>query len=249
MFEPNVDEVLRRIRPNDKVLDIGGWARPFNRANVVLDAEPYETRGYYGKLRSAQGGDPECFTKDTWIVRDICEKSPFPFADKYFDYCICSHTLEDIRDPLFVCSEVIRVSKAGYIEVPSRLAESSRGVEPGIVGWSHHRWLINFDATKMHASFLQKFHKIHSNFRYSLPTAFARRQPPEAHVQWLFWADKFTFEERTIHGVDNIGRELEEFVEQHYQYSAARLGLDSAIYALRDVIRRVGNRARRLVGL
>src|SRR5689334_14191060 len=115
MYEPNVSEILRQLQPNDLVLDIGGWARPFNRANWVMDAESYDTRGYYGKSRPAQGGDHEVFTRETWVQRDICDKAPFPFPDKHFDFVICSHTLEDIRDPLWVCSEILRVGKRGYI--------------------------------------------------------------------------------------------------------------------------------------
>src|SRR5689334_18962407 len=47
MFEPNVQRVLQLISADDVVLDIGGWASPFNRANYVMDAFPYETRGFY----------------------------------------------------------------------------------------------------------------------------------------------------------------------------------------------------------
>src|SRR5688572_5342175 len=164
MYEPNVDQVLKEIAPSDVVLDIGGWARPFSRANFVMDAEPYETRGYYG---SPQGGTREYFSAETWIQRDICERTPFPFVDKEIDFAICSHTLEDVRDPLWVCSEMIRVAKRGYIEVPSRVAESCRGVESGQVGWSHHRWLIEIRDRRI--SFLMKYHKIHSHWRLSFP--------------------------------------------------------------------------------
>ena len=33
MHEPNVTRVLAEIAETDRVLDIGGWARPFNRAD------------------------------------------------------------------------------------------------------------------------------------------------------------------------------------------------------------------------
>lgn len=104
MLESNEQKVLSLIHPGEIVLDIGGWGRPFNRANWVIDAEPFDTRGYYGPSRPAQGGEREYFTQDTWIRRDICEKTPFPFKDKEIDFVICSHTLEDIRDPLWVCT-------------------------------------------------------------------------------------------------------------------------------------------------
>ena len=108
MYEPNVQHIVELLSPTDVVLDIGGWASPFNRADYILDVEPYETRGFYRTLGGPpfQGGDHEHFTKDTWLQRDLCDRTPFPFGDKEIDFVICSHTLEDIRDPLWVCSEM-----------------------------------------------------------------------------------------------------------------------------------------------
>ena len=140
MYAANSDLIMSQLPTSAVVLDIGAWAHPFNRANFVMDAEPYETRGHYNRTFAKHdpipplGGTVEHFTKETWIQRDICEKTPYPFADKALDLVICSHTLEDIRDPLFVCSEMVRIAKAGYVEVPSRLWETCRGFEPGIAG-------------------------------------------------------------------------------------------------------------------
>src|SRR5947199_9716526 len=104
MYAPNVDRILSMLKPSDVVLDIGAWGCPFNRANYVMDAEPYETRGFYRRARvgeASQGPEAEAFTKDTWIRRDICAHEPYPFKDKELDFVICSHVLEDVRDPLW----------------------------------------------------------------------------------------------------------------------------------------------------
>jgi ubiquinone/menaquinone biosynthesis C-methylase UbiE len=62
-----------------------------------------------------------------------------PFEDKSVDFLICSHTLEDLRDPIRVCREINRVAKAGYIEVPSRAMETIFGLEHrGYPGYYHH---------------------------------------------------------------------------------------------------------------
>ena len=110
--------VLETLSDEALVLDVGGWAVPFPRADWILDLGAYETRGRWG-----YEGDraDERFTAETWVRRDICDRAPWPFADGQFDFAICSHTLEDVRDPLWVCSELARVAAAGYIEVPSRL--------------------------------------------------------------------------------------------------------------------------------
>jgi len=229
MYDAHVKQVLEQLKPTDLLLDIGGWACPFNRANYVLDAEPYETRGYYKTvgLPASQGGDKEFFTKDTWIVRDICEHTPYPFADKYFDFVTCSHVLEDIRDPLWVCSEMIRIAKRGYIEVPSRLAESCRGWESNATaGLTHHRWLIDIDREKSNIQFLHKHHMIHADRRFSLPRSVFRKLTDSDKITWLFWDHTFTYSESSVHGLGNITSELEGFVKQHYQYPGWLLQYD-----------------------
>src|SRR4249919_1005892 len=67
MLEPNVQRLLGELQTADQVLDVGGWACPFNRAQWILDAEPFETRGYYRTFggRPFQGGDTEWFSKNT----------------------------------------------------------------------------------------------------------------------------------------------------------------------------------------
>jgi hypothetical protein len=247
MFDANVPRVLERIGPGSVVLDVGGWARPFNRADHVLDSGPYDTRGrWYAEHfgLSAQGGAAERFTAATWVTRDICDRTPWPYADRAIDYCICSHTLEDVRDPLGVCSEMVRVAKAGYIEVPSRLFEQCRGREAGIVGLSHHRWLVEIDGS--HVRFLPKFHSIHADYRLSFPASFARRMTSEQEVTWLFWQGSFRFEEVTIHGIDAQRAELARFVAERYQHPAARRAWESARRGAAWTARLPGRAARKL---
>jgi len=226
MLELNVQTLLGELKPTDQVLDVGAWACPFNRAQWVLDAQPFETRGFYRTFggKPSQGGDQEWFTKDTWIQRDMCDRTPWPFSDRQFDVVICSHTLEDVRDPLWVCTEMIRVGKRGYIEVPSRAYESSLGIERhNQAGLSHHRWLIDIRDDEI--SFLSKYHLIHSHWRFALPRAYGRGLSAERAVQWLWWNGGFTFHEVVHHGVNALERELEEFVRRTYPYPEWRLRL------------------------
>lgn len=109
MLEPKVSKVLDLLGPSALVLEIGGLGRPFNRADFVLNAEPYETRGYYGSSRPAQGGAIPQFRQETWIRRDICDREPYPFADKQLGFVIRSHTLEDVRDPDRPPGEICRL--------------------------------------------------------------------------------------------------------------------------------------------
>ncbi|MGH9309758.1 MAG: hypothetical protein ACRD1U_10315 [Vicinamibacterales bacterium] len=249
MFEPNVQQVLARVREADVVLDVGGWACPFNRADMIIDAEPFETRGYYRTIGrpGSQGGAVERFDRRSWVQRDLCAREPWPLADKSIDFAVCSHTLEDLRDPIWVCSELVRVARAGYIEVPSRAAEQSRGWErPGIAGLSHHRWLIDIEPGRI--TFLMKYHLLHAEWRYSFPRSFLRSMPESRKVQWLFWEGRFEFEERTIHGSDAQAAELERFVRDTRPYPAALLGGAAVLRNVTDLTRRAAGRLRRLAG-
>lgn len=247
MLTNNSNAVMDLLKSTDVVLDIGGWAHPFNRANYVMDQEPYESRGYYNRTFAKNnpfpplGGTVERFTKDTWIQRDICDKTPFPFRDKELDYVICSHTLEDIRDPLWVCSEMIRVAKRGYIEVPSRPWESSRGSEPRMAGLSHHRWLIDIDPNAIR--FMMKFHSIHS-WRNSLPPAFLRTLTEQEKVQWIFWDESFKFSEITLHGDLQVA-ELRRFVDSVRPHSPLLLRWDGALDRLASLAKRATGYAAR----
>lgn len=216
MHEPNVQRLMQIIQPGWQVLDIGGWACPFNRATHVMDAEAYATRGYYAKIGKPafQGPAQEHFTASTWIQRDICGRQPYPFKDKELDYVTCSHTLEDIRDPLWVCSEMVRVAKRGYVEIPSRMWETCRGTEhPRLAGLSHHRWLIEVSGN--HISFLPKFHMIHRDPAFNFPPATLGRMKEEDAIAYLFWDGEFTFAERTIHGTDAMAAELVRYAGEH----------------------------------
>lgn len=142
MIAKNYSKIIKVLQGTDKVLDIGGWERPFNRANYVLDILPYSTRK---KQNSYPREMREHFSKKTWIIHDIADR--LPFKDNEFDYVICGHVLEDIKDPIRLCSELIRVAKSGYIEFPCRAYEMRTCVDPYVnshryVGYCHHRWLI-----------------------------------------------------------------------------------------------------------
>ena len=115
MLDASRDRILRELPDDALVLDIGGWGKPFPRADWVVDVKDYATRGVYG----SEPGE-ERFGLKTWVQRDICAAEPLPFEDEQFDFVVCSHTLEDVRDPVWVSSEINRVGRAGYIEVPSR---------------------------------------------------------------------------------------------------------------------------------
>ena len=192
MLEASTARLLERLGDSDLVLDVGGWAKPFARADWVLDLLPYDTRGLYGYEQGDR--DEERFSADTWVVRDICAREPWPFADDQFDFAICSHTLEDVRDPVWVCQELQRVARAGYIEVPSRMQEQAPYIQGAHAGWGHHHWLVDIGDGSI--DFVFKHHVIHGDKRFQVPTKVATKLTPEERVQTLWWEGGFEARER-----------------------------------------------------
>ena len=164
-----------------------------------MDVGAYDTRGLYARAGWKESGltrPAERFTRETWVERDICDRAPFPFSDRQFDFVVCCHTLEDLRDPVWVCSEINRIGKAGYIEVPSRLEEQSWGVTGQFVGHHHHHWLIDADESGL--EFLFKPHDIHSSPNLQFTTEFWNSLTDDERILRYWWEDSFAYRERML---------------------------------------------------
>jgi len=92
------------------VLEVGSGGNPYPRSNVLLDAYESTRERHWVPL-----------TSDRPTVLGFVEN--LPFKDKSFDYVIASHVLEHSADPEKFISELQRVAKAGYIEVPDAFLE------------------------------------------------------------------------------------------------------------------------------
>lgn len=206
MFEGNLAMVLDRIDDGALVLDVGGWGRPLRRADWVLDRMPHATRGLYG----FDGDGPERFDATRWVQLDICDREPWPFADGQFDFVVCSHTLEDVRDPIGVCGELVRVARAGYVEVPSRLEEQSFGIQGPWVGWGHHPWIV--EPIEGGLEFAMKHHVLHGRDTDHFPAGFHATLAPEEKVTWLLWEGGFEYRERIFTDAPDLDRWLADFV-------------------------------------
>ena len=157
---------------------------------------------------------PERFTADTWVMRDVCDKEPWPFADDQFDFVICAQTLEDIRDPVWVCEEMARVGKAGYVEFPSRLEEHCWGIDGEWPGWNHHRWLCRADREAQAVEFTFKF-AILNLPQFHLPRALCEQLTELERIDFLWWEGSFAATERIHLDPPALFAELEAFVAAH----------------------------------
>lgn len=194
------EEIIKSIPEDYLVVDIGGAAAPTRRADFIIDYVPFEKVD----MNAIKGPGEQKFNRDSYYCVDICDRKKWPFEDKQFDYSICSHVLEDIRDPLWVCSEIIRVSKSGYIEVPSRLYEQMFGIDSRFfAGASHHRWIIDVVDEKMRFTFKNFY--VHS--KYLNRTKTCKRNKDDLILK-IEWSNDFSFFENWL----NSGKEMFEFI-------------------------------------
>jgi methyltransferase family protein len=129
-FKPMVAAVERLAASKARVLEIGPGGAPFPKATVFVDHQEW----------------PHLADRELHVLDVNLHRLPFP--DQSFDFVYCRHTLEDIYNPVWVCREMARVGRAGYIETPSPIAETCRGVDAvdtGSAPWRgyrHHRYVV-----------------------------------------------------------------------------------------------------------
>jgi hypothetical protein len=114
-----------------RVLDAGGG---FNQwmSDIVTDVIDINPRNINSKLNI--------------VIGDINEDLVWSnFKENEFDFSICTHTLEDIRDPKFVIEQLSRVSKCGFIAVPNRFVEFRNVEDSEYLGYGHHRWVFHIN--------------------------------------------------------------------------------------------------------
>ena len=113
------------INPSWNILDIGCGYGASKYASVICDVQDL-SKHYPNKK----------------FVR-LFEKK-LPFQDKEFDFVIASHVMEHVDNVEYFIKELERVSKKGYIELPTKL-------EDNLVfeNKKDHLWHMDFDDVDM----------------------------------------------------------------------------------------------------
>jgi hypothetical protein len=134
---PNLDGI---IQPGWKVADYGGGTNPHPRADVVVDIAPGAHTGVREGAVDARDTQAEIRIGNVCALESIVE-------DKEFDFVIASHIAEHVDNPGAFCRELLRTSRAGYIETPSPLYEV-------FFDWIEHKWLVDVRSDRL--CFLRK---------------------------------------------------------------------------------------------
>ena len=122
--------------PNYKVIDIGGSADYTSWSYDIID--------YVIDIHDFKDSRVKTFKFN--INYETQWEEVFNFVEKNgkFDFCICSHTLEDIALPSVALAKMPLIAKEGFIATPSKYVELSKvGTQPWL-GYIHHRWIYTF---------------------------------------------------------------------------------------------------------
>jgi hypothetical protein len=115
------------------VIDIGSaadfWTRPF--ADVTVD--------YYIDLQSKKHFKVNIERESSWKqITDYVEENGL------FDFCTCSHTLEDLYYPFLAFEMFPKIAKQGWIAVPSFHREMAKGDRGQLSkGYDHHGFIYH----------------------------------------------------------------------------------------------------------
>jgi uncharacterized protein YbaR (Trm112 family) len=175
---------LRRLHcPVDKnalVLEVGSGGNPYFRSNVLLDAYEDTRERHWAPL-----------VKDRPLVFGFVEN--LPFKNKAFDFVIASHVLEHSKDPIKFIENLVRVSKAGYIEVPDAFMEI---INP----YKDHRLEITLRGKKLFIKLKEssipnpRLTEIYENrVKKIITQETMKKNPFEFHVR-LYWNNNIDYE-------------------------------------------------------
>ena len=119
----SINSINQKLKENSNwnILDVGCGYTANKNADVIADIQ-----------------DLSNFYKEKKFVR-ILEKK-LPFKDNEFDFVIASHVIEHVEDFQFFIKEIERISKQGYIELPTRLEDNLV-----IENLKDHIWWFKYD--------------------------------------------------------------------------------------------------------
>lgn len=127
---PEVNELIEDLNVKT-LIDVGGSWNPIKTDKLthmfdMHDPKLPNVKWFQGNINSYEGWKP---------VLDYVEENG------KFDFCNCTHTLEDVAYPEAALRYMPMIAKTGFIAVPSKYWELDR--RQLFRGGHHHRWIFN----------------------------------------------------------------------------------------------------------
>ena len=123
LIRTSIKTINQKLKDNPSwnILDIGCGYTANEHAKIVADTQ-----------------DLANFYKEKKFIK-ITEKK-LPFKDNEFDFVITSHVIEHVEDFQFFIKEIERISKQGYVELPTRLGDNLV-----VENLKDHIWWFKYD--------------------------------------------------------------------------------------------------------
>ena len=170
------------------------WLKKNNHLKILdlgcSDVNYWQEANYFADIDDHS----EFFTKKNLNFTQITPNEKLPFKDKEFDYTILSHVMEHIPNLLEFKSEIERISKAGYIELPTRLNDNIVfGCDEEILG---HKWWFEFDDDNQILLYTPKKNAIEKFLSVAQVWRFQEFYEDSFLLQF-YWSDSIDLKERS----------------------------------------------------
>jgi len=118
-----------------KVIDIGGSATAWSYPVIDYIVDINEPEHKYHKIKY--------FALNVNFENDFKKLLDYVNKNGKFDFCICSHIIEDISLPQVMLNNLKNIAKEGFIGITSKYRELSRIYNNNYTGYIHHRWIYS----------------------------------------------------------------------------------------------------------
>jgi hypothetical protein len=114
------------------LIDVGASHNPFSKEFLthtfdILPTSFEGVHGFVGNMNKYEDWKP--------LLDYVEQHGKFTFVN-------CTHTIEDLANPMLVLDMLPRIAEQGFIAVPSKYNELQRR-EGNFRGTMHHRWIFN----------------------------------------------------------------------------------------------------------
>jgi len=228
-------EIIKKfkIMPTDKILDVGGSMKQHTdiKIDTLVDTLHPDLVDINGKGLLAK----------KFVQLDLnCDK--FPFKDNEFDFCICTHTMEDLPYPFLAIKEMSRVAKRGYLVTPS-FGKDIVFTHLDITNWltgfrrvpgiSHHKWLFYMKGDTMQV--------VPKNYPLLYSTDFHYSDWSGEDEFEYYWEKKIKFNEIMDLDFRVIIKEYRSFIKRNQSKLKYRgpilLYVDNPIYYIKEIVK------------
>ena len=172
----HVLKILKENQNNWEILDIGCNIAPVEFAQTVADVQNFSK--FYEERN-----------KKFVLIKD----KNLPFSNNQFDFVYASHVIEHVEDLSFFISELKRISRQGYIELPTILEDN---IVLSTNSSDDHKWMFKFDDVDKVLLVEKKKQLIEPFITHGVLFDSLRKNFRSSLVLELYWENEINYEFR-----------------------------------------------------